>query len=159
VRTPRSYRVQCRAHRRISLSFRQFGPHSCKCLAENENRILELGPEFIVTRKVDTDFAHTSVRIAYNLSEVATTFRPQCGSTVGSWCVPPRHSPASPFFMCSLNAAAVTVSAGPDMSEDGASVSVTATLSRKLSSARPCSRTALPLVTRKHTWTRARNWR
>ncbi|KAN0134664.1 hypothetical protein V8E53_007449 [Lactarius tabidus] len=59
--------------------------------------------------------------VAYNLSEVATTFRPLCGSTVGSWCVPPRHSPASPFLMCSLNAAAVTVFAGLDMSEDGAS--------------------------------------
>ena len=56
-------------------------PHICRCLAENVNRILELGPDFLVMGKVDADFdlynVVASVSIAYHLYEVAVTFRPQ----------------------------------------------------------------------------------
>ncbi|KAN0134701.1 hypothetical protein V8E53_007486 [Lactarius tabidus] len=65
------------------------GPHSCKCLAENENSILELGLKFIVSGKVNADFALSKVDafvgIAYSLSEVAATFAPQSSSIGGSF--------------------------------------------------------------------------
>ena len=54
-----------------------------------ENRILSVGPEFILLGKVDADFALSnvgaSVKIAYDLSEVETTFPPHSGSTGGSF--------------------------------------------------------------------------
>lgn len=68
MRTSHSRRAQWRAPRRIDLSF--------------PGMILELGPEFIVTGKADAPSnVGASASIAYNLSVLATTFRPQCGST------------------------------------------------------------------------------
>ncbi|KAN0134687.1 hypothetical protein V8E53_007472 [Lactarius tabidus] len=75
--------------------------------------ILDVGPEFVLKGKVDVDFTlpnvDASVSIAYNFSEVATTF-PQSGSSSGSY----NHGTST-----------VTVSAGQNITEDGASVSVT----------------------------------
>ncbi|KAN0134690.1 hypothetical protein V8E53_007475 [Lactarius tabidus] len=76
--------------------------------------ILDIGPEFVVMGKVDADFAlsnvDASVGVAYKLRKVATTFPPQSGSNGGSF-----HKGTS----------AVTVTAGPNITEEGASVSVT----------------------------------
>ena len=102
----------------------------------NDDRIFELGPEFIVTGEVDADFAlsnfDASVSIAYNFSEVATTF-PQSGSTSGSFIQGTSGTflpivfalPLSPVSCAHLSATEVTVSASPDIADSGASVSVT----------------------------------
>ncbi|KAI9452115.1 hypothetical protein BJY52DRAFT_1294619 [Lactarius psammicola] len=76
--------------------------------------ILEIGPEFKVTGKVDADFAlanvGASVRLAYNLSKVAATFPPQPCSTGGNF---------------KQGDSEVSVSASPDISDAGASASIT----------------------------------
>ena len=102
----------------------------------NDDRIFELGPEFTVTGEVDADFAlsnfDASVSIAYNFSEVATTF-PQSGSTNGSFIQGTSGTflpivfalPLSPVSCAHINATEVTVSASPDITDAGASVSVT----------------------------------
>ena len=102
----------------------------------NDNRIFELGPEFIVTGEVDADFAlsnfDASVSIAYNFSEVATTF-PQSGSTSGSFIKGTSGTflpivfalPLPPVSCAHIYATGVTVSASPDITDSGASVSVT----------------------------------
>ncbi|KAF8266395.1 hypothetical protein EI94DRAFT_1803173 [Lactarius quietus] len=76
--------------------------------------ILDVGPEFIVTGNVDADFAlsniDASARIAYNLSEIVVTFPPQNSSTSGSF---------------QQGTSSVSVSAGPNITDAGASVGVT----------------------------------
>ncbi|KAH8985711.1 hypothetical protein EDB92DRAFT_2027166 [Lactarius akahatsu] len=76
--------------------------------------ILEIGPEFKVTGEVDVDLAltnvDTDVRITYNLSDVAAIFPPQHCKTGGAF----KQGPSE-----------VSISAGPDITDAGASVSVT----------------------------------
>jgi hypothetical protein len=71
--------------------------------------ILELGPEFIVTGKADAPSnVGASASIAYNLSVLATTFRPQCGSTGdtfnqgASGAFLPLVASSLPFVSCTL---------------------------------------------------------
>ncbi|KAH8985709.1 hypothetical protein EDB92DRAFT_2116659 [Lactarius akahatsu] len=79
--------------------------------------ILEIGPEFKVTGEVDVDLAltnvDTDVRITYNLSDVAAIFPPQHCKTGGAFKQGPSEVP---------------VSAGPDITDAGASVNVTSHL-------------------------------
>jgi hypothetical protein len=72
--------------------------------------------------KVDADsdlpIVDASVSIAYDLSDIATTFRSQCGSTAGSF---------------NQATSVVTVSAGPNITEAGsASVSITGLLTPRV---------------------------
>jgi hypothetical protein len=89
-----------------------------------------------VSEKVDADFTPSSidasVSIAYNLSEVAATFRlrkrldRRLFQSRYQLCVsPPRHSLSSPFLVRSSKGRSVAVSAGHIITEAGASVSVT----------------------------------
>ncbi|KAI9437319.1 hypothetical protein H4582DRAFT_339196 [Lactarius indigo] len=76
--------------------------------------ILDVGPEFKVTGEVDADLALANigadVRVTYNLSDVAVIF-------------PPERCKAGGAFKQGVSE--VTVSAGPDITDAGASVSVT----------------------------------
>ncbi|KAH9060372.1 hypothetical protein EDB83DRAFT_2520372 [Lactarius deliciosus] len=76
--------------------------------------ILDIGPEFKVTGEVDVDLALTNVgtdvRVTYNLSDVAVIFPPQHFKTGGAF----KQGPSE-----------VSVSAGPDITDAGASVKVT----------------------------------
>ncbi|KAH8997662.1 hypothetical protein EDB86DRAFT_3076463 [Lactarius hatsudake] len=76
--------------------------------------ILDIGPEFKVTGEVDVDLALTNVgtdvRVTYNLSDVAVIFPPQHFKTGGAF----KQGPSE-----------VSVSAGPDITDAGASVNVT----------------------------------
>ncbi|KAH9167921.1 hypothetical protein EDB89DRAFT_1994780 [Lactarius sanguifluus] len=76
--------------------------------------ILEIGPEFKVTGEVDVDLALTNfgtdVRVTYNLSDVAAIFPPQHYETGGAF---------------KQGTSEVTVSAAPDITDAGASATVT----------------------------------
>ena len=93
--------------------------------------VVKLGPAFIMTGKVDANFALSNIDVSASSITSATTsvrkpldrrlIEPSC-----QWHVPRRRrSLATPRLMRPLNATAVTVSAGPIIREASASVAVT----------------------------------
>ncbi|KAH8983480.1 hypothetical protein EDB92DRAFT_1575878 [Lactarius akahatsu] len=83
--------------------------------------ILEVGPEFKVTGEIDVDLALTNidadVRVTYNLSDVAAIFPPQHYETGGAF---------------KQGTSEVTISAAPNITDVGASVSVTGHLTPQI---------------------------